>query len=719
MFAHRLPSGATLRLSAVTDRAFRLRLYPGDRAPRAGLNRYGLVTEPAAPACQLTTTDDAVTLTTAAATLTVSLRDGSLSLVADGQTVLASTDAPRVSAEQGFVAGFELAEGERVFGLGDVTRDRLNKRGYRTSIWVRNVASYVPVPLLTGDRGWGLFVNSTWRHYVDVGAARSDELKVGGRRGTLDLYLFAGDRRAVLDEFTRLTGRPALLPLWGYGLTFVCNQQANAREMLDDCLNLRREEIPCDLVGLEPGWMSQHYDASVNKQWHPERFYIPPWAQQGPHTFLGAAQRLGFKVSLWECCDYDLTWEAEREAEQVAPPAPVESAPPSFHPDDFEQDQHFGHGPLLADKLTKPEQPWFEHLKKFVDQGAAAFKMDGAYQVNEHPDRRWGNGMDDEEAHNLYPSLLNQQMATGFEQHTGRRAMIYSSGGYVGIQRYAATWAGDTGGGPKPLASFLNHGFVGHSNVSCDMDVFNPEGIHFGFLQAWSQVCSWAYWRHPWLLGETLLPIFKHYARLRYRLLPYLYSMAHLAHDTGWPVMRALSLVWPDDPACDERLQQYLLGDSLLVGAFTDTLYLPAGTDWYDWWTGERHAGGQEVKLTIPADRGGPLLVRAGAIVPLWPVLQYIGQRPITEVELHVWPGADGEFTLCEDDGVSLAHDRGEVARTRIVGRQAADGYAVTVEPTVGTFAGQCARDLVVVLHTAEGERRQAVPAGGGTVRWI
>ena len=140
--------------------------------------------------------------------------------------------------------------------------------------------------------------------------------------------------------------------------------------------------------------------------------------------------------------------------------------------------------------------------------------MDGARQVNEHPDRKWGNGMDDEEMHNLYPTLLNQQMHQGFKEHTGRRPMIYSSGGYTGLQQYAATWAGDTGGGPKPLVSMLNHGLSGHANVSCDMDVFTPMGIHFGFLQAWSQVCSWAYWRHPWLLGDKLLPIFKTYARL-------------------------------------------------------------------------------------------------------------------------------------------------------------------------------------------------------------
>lgn len=699
MFEHVLPNGNHLRLTALSPRLFRYQLIPAGGDFASSLIRYGLVRgDWPETDCRETLAHGRATLATPAATLSVDLADGSLRLEA-GKSTLASAAAPAVSPTQGFAASFRLHEAERVFGLGDVTRERLNKRGFRTEIWVRNVAAYVPIPLLVSERGWGLFTACTWRHYFDVGAGEPGLLRLGGRHGGLDLYLFAGDFRQIVDQFTQLTGRPALLPLWGYGLTFVCNQQADAREMLDDCLNLRREQIPCDLVGLEPGWMSQYYDASVDKKWHPERFYIPPWVQQGPPTFLGALERLGFKLSLWECCDYDLTFEADRQAARTVPPPPQAADADVRHPDDFERDQHFGHTPMRMDKLTKPEQPWFEHLKKFVDQGVAAFKMDGAYQVNEHPDRCWGNGMSDEECHNLYPTLLNQQMSDGFAAHTGRRAMIYSSGGYTGIQRFAATWAGDTGGGPKPLASMLNHGFVGHSNVSCDMDVFTPQGIHFGFLQSWSQVNSWAYWRHPWLLGETLLPIFKDYAQLRYRLLPYLYSMAHLAHASGWPMMRAMSLVHPEDPACDERLQQYYLGDGLLVGAFTDTVYLPAG-NWYCWWTGTRYEGGREQQCALPAGRGGPLLVRGGAIVPLWPDRQYVGQRPIDVVYLHVWPGGNAEFTLCEDDGVSLAHDRGEVARTAIATRQDEGTFTVTVSPTAGSYAGMPAdRRFELVLH--------------------
>ena len=525
---------------------------------------------------------------------------------------------------------------------------------------------------------------------------------MGSRHGRLDYYLIAGgDLPTLLDRCTDITGKPHLLPKWGYGLTFVCNQQADAREMLHDCLNFRREGIPCDLVGLEPGWMEKNYDYSVDKKWHPERFYLPHWGPVGDHSFAAAARRLGFRLSLWLCCDYDLSYEEERRA---GAESQRDAAPPGVHPDDFERDEHFGHGPVLMDQLTRPEEPWFEHLKKFVDQGACAFKMDGALQVNEHPDRHWGNGMTDEEMHNLYPALLNKQMSLGFREHTGRRAMIYSSGGYLGIQQYAATWAGDTGGGPKPLVSMLNHGLSGHSNTSCDMDVFSAAGIHFGFLQPWSQVCSWAYWRHPWFLGDELLPIFKYYARLRYRLLPYIYSMAHVAARTGLPIMRAMPLAFPEDERSDELIQQYLFGDWFLTGAFIDEIHLPAGR-WINYWTGAEHEGPADLPCDVPEGQGGPLFVRAGALIPEWPKVDYVGQKPVEEMDLHVYPsaGADSSFTLYEDDGETYRHLEGEVATTAMRCSRDGNGVGLVIGARQGEYEGMPAqRRYAVRLHLEE-----------------
>ena len=701
-----LDTGNVLRLQVIAPHTFRIRLSADGHFPEPGLVRYGIVrSDPRPVRWQVVEREGTLVVRTAEAALTIWRADGQLSLArADGTPLLRNT-APPYSDERGFGAEFALADGERLYGLGDVTRERIQKRGYKTMMWVVNVESYVPIPYVMSSRGWAMFINTTWRHFVDLGHDLADRMRFWGDQGRLDYYLFVGDDyAALLDHYTDVTGKPHLLPLWGYGLTFVCNQQADAREMLDDCLNFRREGIPCDLIGLEPGWMSKYYDYTLDKDWHPERFYIPPWAPKGPQTFLGAAERLGFKVSLWLCCDYDLSYEEERRVgtEFKHKETRHRSA------DDFEVDYHF-HNPVRMDKITRPEEPWFEHLKKFVDQGVSAFKMDGANQVNEHPDRCWGNGMSDEEMHNLYPVLLNKQMHIGFKEHTGRRPMIYSSGGYAGIQRYSATWAGDTGGGPKPLVSMLNHGMSGHVNTSCDMHVFTPEGIHFGFLQSWSQVCSWAYWRHPWLLGEKLLPIFKFYARLRYRLLPYIYSMAHIATRTGMPIMRAIPLVYPDDPRADELLNHYMLGDSFLTAAFADQVYLPAGR-WIDFWTGQEYKGPQEIAYTPPTGRGGPLFVRAGAIIPTWPDVDYVGQREIVNLGVHVYlptvGSASGTFTLYEDDGETFAYLDGAVALTRMTCTSDESQIVLSIGARQGSYEGMPdARTFDIYLH------RRARPA--------
>lgn len=638
-------------------------------------------------------TEETVVLRTDCCELSVDKRDGRITFREySGRLLLQQTAAPISSGKRGFAAAFRLEKEEKLYGLGDESRFGLQKRGHRAKMWVKNVECYSPNPFLMSSKGWGFFLNSTWRHFFDLGQTNEDSWKVFAKRGELDYYLIAGDGYGqLLDRFTDLTGKPQLLPLWAYGLTFVCNQQASARDMLDDAMHFRREGIPCDMIGLEPGWMDKNYDYSVHKKWHPDRFYVPPWAPSGPQTFIGALERLGFKLSLWLCCDYDVTYHEEKLASETdGKERQSEAADGDFHPDDFEQDLR-AHAPVYMDQLTKRDEPWFRHLSGFVDQGVKAFKMDGARQVNEHPDRRWGNGMDDEELHNLYPTLLNKQMHNGFKEATGLRPMIYTSGGYAGIQRYAATWAGDTGGGPKPLISMLNHGLSGHVNTSCDMDVFTAEGIHFGFLQPWSQVNSWAYWRHPWLLGDRLLPVFKFYAKLRYRLLPYIYSAAHVAARTAMPIIRAMPLAAPDDPESDRLVQQYMLGDSLLVGAFTKEVHLPKG-GWIDYWSGKRYMGPLDVAVDVPENRGGPLFVKAGAIVPMWPDMDYVGQKPLDEISLLIYPGDAGEWVLYEDDGQTERYLSGEVAMTRIGCRPAGGETVLRIGLRQGRYAGMPAR---------------------------
>jgi alpha-glucosidase (family GH31 glycosyl hydrolase) len=693
-----LATGSVLRVMPITPHVFRVRLRPDGEFLEPGLVRYGIVKSDWPPV-PVTTADEGETIRfdTGPASLTISRADGRVTLRdGSGKTLLAQADAPRSDPRTGFEAAFALSEGERLYGLGDETRDRLQKRGHETPMVQRNVVSYAPIPFLMSTGGWALFLNTTWFHHVDAGATQADRLVFRSHRGELDYYLIAGQSLPeLLDRYTEISGRPALLPLWAYGLTFVCDERGvRARDVLYEAHTFRREGLPCDGIGLEPDWMDRYYDFSVSKQWSKERFHAPEWLpHHQPGGFTAALGNMGFKLSLWLCCDYDVS-ECEELQLREAPGRGGEDPgfssaaavlPAERYEEDIIRDPHFL--PVYQDQITKPGEPWFEHLKKFVDDGAAAFKMDGSNQVCFHPDRKWRNGMDDEEMHNLYPVLLGKQMSQGFRDHTGRRPMIYTACGYAGIQQYAATWAGDTGGNEKPLLSLLNHGLSGHSNTSCDMQVWSPQGIHFGFLQPWSQILSWHQYNQPWFLPEPVYRVFRFYARLRYRLLPYLYSAAHVASRTGLPMMRAMPLVAPEDPRSDELLLQYMLGESLLTCAFTDTIHLPAGR-WIDYWTGQVYEGPQEVRTQPPEDRGGPLFVRAGAIIPTWPDVDFVGQAPIETMGLTVYAHDRSESVLYEDDGLTCGYLAGQVATTRIACEPGAGELALTIGPRVGEYEG-------------------------------
>ena len=492
-----LDGGAFVRIDVLGEQLFRIRHSKTKAWTESGLNRYGIFAR-AFPevAFKMVEANGVSTLVTNGAKLGIHHKDGAVSLSAGDGRPLTQQASPVYQAGGGYNVRFSLAPEERLYGLGDVSRENVMRRGGVYEIWVRNVKSYIPIPLLMSNRGWGLLMNTTWRNTFDVGKSDPNSLICTAARSDLDYYLFCGpDYRSLLDTYTSFSGRPALLPIWGYAFTYVCNENIDAFHMMNEALTFRRERMPCDVIGLEPGWMSKHYDFSTAKRWHPERFPVPKWASKGPHTFIGALKRKGFKLSLWLCCDYDLgVYEEQQLAGMKAAPASKRKSPVvEGDPDDFEKDERLNKPakaqkkPAAKEESPKALEPWFEHLKEFVDQGAAAFKLDGSAQVIEHPDRQWGNGMTDEEMHNLYPVIYAKQMARGFEKHTKRRAMVYSAGGYAGVQQFVASWAGDTGGGPKPLASMLNLGLSGHSNHSCDMDVFSVPGIHFGFLQTWAR----------------------------------------------------------------------------------------------------------------------------------------------------------------------------------------------------------------------------------------
>ncbi|WP_079908816.1 TIM-barrel domain-containing protein [Paenibacillus sp. 32352] len=672
----RTVSGKMIRIDVWNENVFRVRIQNSEDWVRSILERYGFIQqgEPTMKVYQMIATDQYTKVHTKQAALTIKHSSGELLFESStGRFQLEQLTSSLQDERYPSSICFMLSPEERLYGLGDENRNMLMKRGHRTHMIASEHGARAPVPFLMSSCGWGVFLNTTSPHLFDIGSTDSNRLTISGQDDKLDLFLFAGQHMAhILELFTEVSGRPVLLPIWAYGLTFVCNQQADAREVLEDAMKFREEGIPCDVIGLEPGWMKPGDEGSIHKQWHPERFYVPQWSPKGQHTFIGALRNRGFKLSLWMTCYYDLS---RYEEERIGGSIRISSGPS---------------GEPGGDPVYGSEERWYQHWETFVDQGTAAFKLSAAYIRPNNSNRQWANGLTTESMCNLYPLLLAKQMHQGFVEQTSRRPMIYSEVGYMGLQQYSAMWTGGLavqGADLPSLYAMLNLGLSGMTNLSADMDIHTAEGIHFGFLQPWAMVNSWAYWRHPCLLPHDLREIFKRYAKLRYRLLPYIYSAAYTAYCKGMPIMRAMPIVFHNDVQAWTYERQYMFGDALLVGAYTRTIYLPKGR-WIDYWTGESHTGPKQLDYLTPEGTGGPLLVRAGSIIPMYSDAEYISEKPVEQISLHIYPEGTSAYSLYEDDGISLDYMKDGAFLTNIACSAQDGDIEITIEKRKGSCAG-------------------------------
>ena len=675
-----------LDIRCIDEGIFRIRMSCDEEYPESLLSRYNILKEKIKPINSEFTSQDTESILKTDKFLvsvdkisqTVSFHGGNKELVVR----LSGKDGGKYN-NIGFSVEIALDDKERLFGLGDENRTNIMKRGESAELWQTDYVSYGPIPFLMSSAGWGILVNCTYMHKYDMGKTVPDRLLIDSAKGGIDFYIFiAENMKQVLNLYTDVAGKPVMLPKSAYGFTFVCNEENNARNMLDDCIGFRKSDIPCDIIGLEPGWMEKHYDFSVDKKWSQERFYYPYWEPEnytGVFSFFYNLRKLGYKLSLWLCCDYDLLWEEEKENLKRK----------SNKMDDrVIKDEHL-HYNITMDKITKEGEPWFEHLKKFVDNGAAAFKLDGANQVLEHSDRLWAGKYLDEEVHNVYPVIYAKQMKEGFESYTGRRAFIYTPSSYAGTQQYAATWSGDTGGGPDTLVSVLNLSLSGHTNTSCDLEPTNPKSIHYGFLMPWTQLLGWRNWHQPWYLGEKLENMIRKYSKLRSALFPYIYSMAHLANRTGLPLVRPLCLMYPDKPEYDLIKNSYMFGDSFLVAAFDMNITLPDG-QWYDYWNDEIYEGNSSFEYKLTDDIGGALFVKAGSVVVMQKPMSNLDKEFPENYEIHIYPGENCEFNLIEDDGVTYDYEKGEFLSTKMVMEHCYDGkFDFTVHMREGSFSGK------------------------------
>jgi alpha-glucosidase len=583
------------------------------------------------------------------------------------------------------IISIALKKGECFYGGGSTSREHINHRGELLRMWSTYAHTENPQPFMLSSNGWAIYNNDTRKQFFDVGSYNPDEFSIYNTYNEADFFLmFDNDMAKLINHYTLVTGRPYLLPRYAYGLCFGPNMREDQFNILRDAVELRNNDFPCDLLWLEPQWMEKRYDFSMDKKWNYQLFSPEPYWLQNKYPkeeysqlFIGRLHEMGFHLGLWLCINYDHS-VTEEDA--------------------------------LAKAAGKPESGrphWMDHLKNFIDQGVDGFKLDPARTIDEHPDTTFYNGYTDKEMHNLNQVLMPKELQQMFENHKGIRSWHHYCGGWAGTQHWTAATSGDNGGTITALFDQVNLGLSGFLNSSCDIMGTNDtkivmQSLHFGMFMPWCQVNSWFSLRLPFYFNKKNQKIYKDYVKLRYALNPYIYSAALEGAQTGMPIVRAMPLVYPDDSNTIDLAYQYMFGPNLLVGAFSNDIYLPKG-EWIDFWTGEKLNGGRKITHQYPADRAGLLFIREGAIIPMMKDMNYIGEEPIDTLIMKVYPKGKSSYTLYEDDGTTFKYRNGAIASTRYDCNEQAGKVTFTVQPTTGKYVGMfTARTYVMQIAAAK-----------------
>jgi alpha-D-xyloside xylohydrolase len=645
-----------LALSAVAPDVVRLRVGPATR-PDYGLLEAPLPAEPAT----LRVEDGRVELAAGRATLEASWAPLRIRLARDDVEVLTSiTDrhfrgVPRFPAigygPGGWIAALALEESESVYGLGEKFGP-LDRRGQLVSSWnedalgVNTERSYKNAPFGWSPRGWGVFVHTPARvvHGVGYGPWSHRTYVLVVEDEALDLFLFAADTpAAILDAYTRLTGRPAVPPLWSLGTWASRAYYRTPDEALDAARELRRRRFPCDVITID-GRAWQDTPTRFAFEWDSRRWPDPP-------AVLAQLRALDFRVCVWEyplvSVHHPLHAELARRGYLLTDGA---GQPYRHEWDTAPATSPFGEilTPLPPSGLldfTHPEAYawWRDRHAELFAAGVDVIKSDFGEQVP--VDALAANGDVGARLHNVYSLLYNRCVFEATGRYGRGAPVVWGRAGWTGSQRYPVQWGGDPQADWGGLAASIRGGLSwGMSGVPChgsDVGGFYGAPDAELYLRWLAQAVFSPLLRfhgvgprEPWAFGPAAETIARQLLELRYRLVPYLATVLDESARTGLPVMRAMPLAFPGDRPARAFDTQYLLGPSLLVAPVVRPggrveVWLPEGA-WYDFWTGAPHVGPGAVTCEAPLDRI-PVFGRGGHDISLGRVVQHTGEIDLAD----------------------------------------------------------------------------------------
>ena len=618
---------------------------------------------------------------------------------------------------------FFLDKDEAIYGLGTIQNGKMNRRGEKIRMEQSNLEDFQNV--LQSIKGWGLY----WENYSptlfeDNAEGMSFTSEAG--QGIDYYFMYGGSADGVIAQMRYLTGDVPMFPLWTYGFWQSKERYKTAAETESIVDQYRALQVPLD--GIIQDW--QYWGS--NYLWNAMDFLSEDFAT-GPQLIKNVhAKHAHFMISIW--ASFGPQTQQFRELNEKGLLMPFETWPQSGISHIWPPVMKYPSGVKVYDAFSPEARAiYWKYLKTLYDYGCDAWWMDST-------DPDFFNPRESDYAHKVYGGTWRSQRnafpletVRGIYQSQrkddrGKRIFIMTRSSFAGQQHYGSNmWSGDVASSwdmlRKQVPAGLSFTLTGNPNFNTDIGGFfcgsyntqgpasAPKNPQFQELYVrWMQYGLFCPVfrshgadapREIWQFGKKGEPVYdaiEQTIRLRYRLIPYLYSTAWQVTSNNGSYLRPLFSDFATDRNVWDMTDEFMFGNSILAAPVLDpqytqekviredamtgwdrkevrgkmddgssvdwsapktvTKYLPKGALWYDFWTGKQYRGGQRLELSTSLNRV-PMFVRAGSILPLGPEMQYTGEKPWDNLEIRLYPGADGTFTLYEDEGDTYNYERG------------------------------------------------------------
>ena len=618
---------------------------------------------------------------------------------------------------------FFLDKDEAIYGLGTIQNGKMNRRGEKIRMEQSNLEDFQNV--LQSIKGWGLY----WENYSptlfeDNAEGMSFTSEAG--QGIDYYFMYGGSADGVIAQMRYLTGDVPMFPLWTYGFWQSKERYKTAAETESIVDQYRALQVPLD--GIIQDW--QYWGS--NYLWNAMDFLSEDFAT-GPQLIKNVhAKHAHFMISIW--ASFGPQTQQFRELNEKGLLMPFETWPQSGISHIWPPVMKYPSGVKVYDAFSPEARAiYWKYLKTLYDYGCDAWWMDST-------DPDFFNPRESDYAHKVYGGTWRSQRnafpletVRGIYQSQrkddrGKRIFIMTRSSFAGQQHYGSNmWSGDVASSwdmlRKQVPAGLSFTLTGNPNFNTDIGGFfcgsyntqgpasAPKNPQFQELYIrWMQYGLFCPVfrshgadapREIWQFGKKGEPVYdaiEQTIRLRYRLIPYLYSTAWQVTSNNESYLRPLFSDFATDRNVWDMTDEFMFGNSILAAPVLDpqytqekviredamtgwdrkevrgkmddgssvdwsatktvTKYLPKGALWYDFWTGKQYRGGQRLELSTSLNRV-PMFVRAGSILPLGPEMQYTGEKPWDNLEIRLYPGADGTFTLYEDEGDTYNYERG------------------------------------------------------------